>query len=141
MGGKVGVASVNYVIKRKRARKCKGWTRKFEIGGTDNLYITINVDEEGEIFEVFIRKVRAGTDENCYCEAIARLVSLALRCKADPRDIAKQLRGLSGPNPIWEASEIEGKKAILLLSTPHCVAVAIEELLDNLGVPKNKQGV
>ena len=128
---------MNYAVKRKRPRKCSGWTRKFILGGSaDNLYITLNIDKDGELFEVFIRQGRAGTEENCSCEAIARLVSLALRCKADPRDIAKQLRGISGPSPIWEAPAIEGQRAILLLSTPHCVAVAINEWLENTYKPK-----
>ena len=124
-------------MKRERPRKCHGWTRKFTWGGAlENLYVILNVDENGELFEVFIRQGRAGTQENCHCEAIARLVSLALRYKADPRDIAKQLRGISGPNPVWEASEIEGQKTLLLLSTPHCVAVAIDEWLKNIYKPK-----
>ena len=130
---------MDYVSKRKRSRRCEGWTRKFEMGRSDNLYITLNVDEEGELFEVFIRKGKAGSWENCYCEALARLVSLALRCKADPSDIAKQLRGLSGPNPVWEAAAVEGEKATILLSTPHCVAVAIDEWLNNIYTRENNE--
>ncbi len=119
---------MNYTTRQQRPQKCAGWTRRFKLNG-DNLYVTLNVDEVGELFEIFIRQGKAGTFENCYCEALARIISLALRCHADPTDIAKQLRGISGPNPIWETPAIEGEKAILLLSTPHCVAVAIDEWL------------
>ena len=127
---------MNYAIKQERPRKCHGWTRKFTRGGVlDNLYVTLNVNEAGELFEIFIRQGKAGTLENCYCEALARIISLALRCHTDPRDIAKQLRGISGPNPIWEAAATAGEKAILLLSTPHCVTIAIDEWLKNTYQP------
>lgn len=122
---------MTYTVKRKRNRRCKGWTRRFTMG-EEKLYITLNVDDGGELFEIFIRQGKAGTMENCYCEAVARLASLALRCNADPQDIARQLRGLSGPRPIWEAAEKEGERATLLLSTPHCVAIAIDEWLNKV---------
>ena len=126
---------MDYVQKRRRPKTCQGWTRKFELGDNSdlesnpNLYVTFNVDDEGELFEVFIKRGKAGTKEDVYCEALARQVSLSLRCWIDPRDISEQMRGLAGPNPIWEAPEIEGQKAILLLSVPHCVSLAIDEWL------------
>ena len=122
---------MNFVQKKKRPKTCRGWTRKFELGDNSeadpNLYVTINLDDNGDLFEVLIKKGKAGTKENVYCEAIARLVSLSLRCGIDPRDISKQMRGLAGPNPIWEAPTVEGQKATLLLSVPHCVSIAIDE--------------
>ena len=122
---------MSFVQKKKRPKSCLGWTRKFELGNdseTDpNLYVTLNVDEEGVLFEVFIKRGKAGTKEDVYCEALARQVSLSLRCGIDPRDISMHMRGLAGPNPIWEAPEIEGQKATLLLSVPHCVSIAIDE--------------
>ena len=122
---------MEYTPKRKRPRICQGWTRRFELGDdpdTDpNLYVTLDVDDVSELIEVFIKRGKSGTGENVYCEALARLISLSLHCGVDPRDISKQLRGLTGPNPIWEAPVIEGQKATLLLSVPHCVSVAIDE--------------
>lgn len=112
--------------KRKRPRVCKGWTRKFNLGNADNLYITLNIDDDGILFEVFIRKGKAGTLENCYCEALARVISLALRYGAEPAEVAKQLRGLSDSMPVWESNN---ESAMALLSTPHCVSVAIDEWL------------
>ena len=124
---------MEYAPKRKRPRSCKGWTRRFELGDDSekkpNLYVTLDVDAEGELFELFIKRGKAGTEENVYCEALARLISLSLRCGINPRDISEQMRGLAGPNPIWEAPEAEGQKAILLLSVPHCVSLAIDEWL------------
>ena len=122
---------MEYAPKKKRPQSCKGWTRRFELGDdsdTDpNLYVIINVNDEGELFELFIKRGKAGTTENVYCEALARLISLSLRCGVNPKDISKQLRGLTGPNPIWEAPIIKGQKVALLLSVPHCVSLAIDE--------------
>ncbi len=121
---------MNYGRKRNRPQSCPGWTRRFRLNG-DNLYITLNTDEADELFEVFIRRGKAGSGENCYCEALARMISLALRYGANPKDIAKQLRGLSGPEPIWEGKD-------LLLSVPHCAALAIDEWLQENKVEKEK---
>ena len=124
---------MEYAPKRKRPRSCKGWTRRFELGDDSekkpNLYVTLDVDAEGELFELFIKWGKAGTEENVYCEALARVISLSLRCGINPEDISRQLRGLTGPHPIWEAPIIERQKATLLLSVPHCVSLAIDEWL------------
>lgn len=105
---------------RSRPNVTKGLTRRIRTGdGT--LYITINEDEEG-LCEVFTAIGKAGGHAAAQSEAISRLISLALRSKIDPREIVKQLKGISGPNPSWE----DGR---LILSTPDAIGKALDDYM------------
>jgi ribonucleoside-diphosphate reductase alpha chain len=46
-------------------------------------------------------------------------MSLALRAGIDPQEIVNQLKGISGPSPVWEGGE-------LILSTPDAIGRALE---------------
>jgi ribonucleoside-diphosphate reductase alpha chain len=65
-------------------------------------YISINEDEEGNIFEVFINLGRAGSDITADAEAIGRLMSLAFRIPSFyssdriAQNVADQLTGIGG---------------------------------------------
>ncbi|MEI6054264.1 MAG: adenosylcobalamin-dependent ribonucleoside-diphosphate reductase [Candidatus Saccharibacteria bacterium] len=66
-------------------------------------YISINEDEEGNIFEVFINVGRAGSDITADAEAIGRLTSLTFQIPSDyytPDQVAQKvitrLRGIGG---------------------------------------------
>ncbi|NOZ75784.1 MAG: adenosylcobalamin-dependent ribonucleoside-diphosphate reductase [FCB group bacterium] len=110
---------------RKRPNITQGVTRRIRTGdGT--LYITINEDENG-LCEVFTTIGKAGGNAAAQSEAISRLISLALRSHINPREIVKQLKGISGPNPSWE----EGR---LILSTPDAIGKALDDYLrESLG--------
>lgn len=64
-----------------------------------NLYVTINEDESGKAFETFSAMGKAGGCEASMNEAIARLISLTLRCGANPDAIVKQLIGIRCDKP------------------------------------------
>src|SRR5690606_36061697 len=84
---------------RKRPKVTRGQTVRMKTGcGT--LYVTINEDEYG-ICEVFTTIGKAGGCAAACCEANARVISLALRSGVEPAQIAKQLRGIRCPHPIW----------------------------------------
>ncbi|MGB9628764.1 MAG: adenosylcobalamin-dependent ribonucleoside-diphosphate reductase, partial [Thermodesulfobacteriota bacterium] len=106
--------------KRPRARKdvIHGSTRKIRTG-CGNLYVTINEDEEGNLFEIFNQIGKAGGCAASQSEAIGRLVSLAFRSGIEPEDIIRQLKGISCHVPVWYQ---EGK----ILSCSDAVAKAIE---------------
>jgi ribonucleoside-diphosphate reductase alpha chain len=87
--------------------------------GEGNLYVTINEDDAGEPFELFATLGKAGGCGGAFTEAIARLVSLALRAGVDVDEVRKQLRGISCHLPAWN----EGGK---VLSCPDAVGQAIE---------------
>lgn len=86
---------------RPRPEVMHGTTTKINTG-CGNLYITINEDEEGHPFEVFMQMGKAGGCAASQLEAIGRLVSLALRSGIDPVPIIEQLRGIRCPSPSWE---------------------------------------
>jgi len=70
--------------------------------GCGSLYVTINEDEEGQAFEVFMQMGKAGGCAASQLEAIGRLLSLALRSGIDVRPLIDQLRGIRCPSPSWE---------------------------------------
>jgi ribonucleoside-diphosphate reductase alpha chain len=112
---------------RTRPKETYGVTRRVRTGeGT--LYITLNHDEEG-LSEVFTTIGKAGGNAAAQAEAMSRLISLALRSGIDANEVIKQLKGISGPNPVWE-------NGTLILSTPDAIGKAMENHLKEY--PKNK---
>ncbi len=109
---------------RPKARKdvIHGSTWKIRTG-CGNLYVTVNEDEDGKLFEIFNQIGKAGGCAASQSEAIGRLVSLALRSGVDPGDIIRQLKGISCHTPVWYR---EGK----ILSCSDAVAKALEWHLD-----------
>ncbi len=89
---------------RPRPRVMAGSTSKI-MTGCGNLYVTINNDERQKPFELFAQMGKAGGCAASQLEAIARLVSLALRSGLDPKIIMEQLRGIRCPAPSWEHGE------------------------------------
>jgi ribonucleoside-diphosphate reductase alpha chain len=106
--------------RKPRARQdvIHGSTRKIRTG-CGNLYVTVNEDGEGKLFEIFNQIGKAGGCVASQSEAIGRLVSLAFRSGIEPEDIVRQLKGISCHTPVWYR---EGK----VLSCSDAVAKAIE---------------
>ena len=65
-------------------------------------FVSINEDENGNIFEIFINVGRAGSDITADAEAIGRLISLTFRIPSDyssdqiAQKVISQLRGIGG---------------------------------------------
>ncbi len=106
--------------RRPRARQdvIHGSTRKIRTG-CGSLYVTVNEDEEGNLFEIFNQIGKAGGCAASQSEAIGRLVSLAFRSGIEPEDVVRQLKGISCHLPVWYQ---EGK----ILSCSDAIAKAIE---------------
>ncbi len=64
---------------------------------------------------------------------MCRLISLCLRSGLDPSAIVKQLKGISGPNPVWDNGE-------LILSAPDAIGRALERYLERSGRATNGNG-
>mgnify|MGYP001116240150 CR=1 FL=1 len=113
------------VERKPRARQdvIHGSTRKIRTG-CGNLYVTVNEDEDGNLFEIFNQIGKAGGCAASQSEAIGRLVSLAFRSRIEPEDIVRQLKGISCHMPVWYQ---EGK----ILSCSDAIAKAIEWHLQN----------
>ncbi|MDD3296056.1 MAG: LAGLIDADG family homing endonuclease [Candidatus Omnitrophica bacterium] len=88
--------------------------------GCGNLYITVNQDEEGNLFEVFTQMGKAGGCAGSQLEAVGRLVSLALRGGIDIKVIVEQLKGIRCPSPSWD----KGKK---IFSCADAIARVLEK--------------
>ena len=104
---------------RPRPKVVVGTTAK-QNTGCGNLYVTINDDEKGRPFEVFMQMGKAGGCAMSQLEAIGRLVSLALRSSVDVKLIIEQLRGIRCPSPCWG----QGGR---ILSCSDAVARALEQ--------------
>jgi len=104
-------------------------------------HITMNEDEEGHPFEVFLEIGKAGSDIKAMAEAMGRLMSLILRM-ASPvsplervREIVKQISGIGGARLIGF-----GKRRVL--SLPDAVGQALAENYLNIsqGTEDDGQG-
>jgi len=105
---------------RPRPEVIWGLTRKMPTGcGT--LYVTVNMDEHGHLFEVFTNMGKAGGCAASQAEGISRLVSLSLRAGIKSEEIVKQLKGIRCPMMAWW----KGDK---ILSCADAIAKAIEML-------------
>jgi ribonucleoside-diphosphate reductase alpha chain len=102
---------------RERPQKIYGTTERVRTGH-GNMYVTINVDEENQPFEVFGTLGKAGGCDSAQLEAISRLVSLALRSGIDPHIVIDQLRGITCC-PAWD-------NGTLVRSSPDALALALE---------------
>ncbi|MBN2052356.1 vitamin B12-dependent ribonucleotide reductase [Candidatus Woesearchaeota archaeon] len=114
------------LIKRKRPSVTIGATRKTKTG-CGNLYVTINQDEKGELFEVFNQIGKAGGCADSQAEAIGRLASLALRSGIHPKEIVHELKGISCHRPF-------GFGSTRVLSCADAIGKAIEQHIQEMGV-------
>jgi ribonucleoside-diphosphate reductase alpha chain len=117
---------------RIRPKDTYGVTHRIRTGeGT--LYITINHDEDG-LCEIFTTIGKAGGNAAAQAEAISRLISLSLRSGMDVSEIIKQLKGISGPNPVWENGQ-------LILSTPDAIGKALEQHMAEFNIKSKGEQV
>ena len=117
---------------RQRPQMTVGVTERMKTG-EGYLYVTINEDETG-LCEVFTTIGKAGGNAAAQSEAISRLISLALRSGIEPREIVKQLKGISGPSPVWDG---QGGQ---ILSTPDAIGKVIEHYIENREHIRSKTG-
>ena len=66
------------------------------------MYVTINNDEKGDMFEVFINHGKSGSDLMALADALGRMVSFVLRihspvpARERVREIVSELTGIGG---------------------------------------------
>lgn len=97
--------------------------------GCGKMYVTINQDQEGNVFEVFTSIGKAGGCAQSQSEAIGRLISLNLRSGVEPEFIIKQLKGISCHMPYGFGTQ-------RVLSCADAVGKALDEAIKN---PLNTQ--
>ncbi|MHB8882293.1 MAG: vitamin B12-dependent ribonucleotide reductase [Thermodesulfovibrionales bacterium] len=119
------------IVPRKRPENIVGATRHMKTG-CGNIYVTINEDEHGQLFELFTHMGKAGGCASSQAEAIGRLVSLALRSNIEPEVIMKQLKGITCHNQAWTSG---GK----ITSCSDAIAKALERYVEK-GAAGNGNG-
>jgi len=107
---------------RPRPDVLPGRTRKLKTG-CGNIFVTITTGEDGQPLELFAKHGKAGVCSQAQCEAIGRLASLALRSDVDPREIEKQLAGITchapfgfGPDKILSCADATARAVRLELA-------------------------
>lgn len=113
------VLPVGKIFPRPRPEATSGITRKVKIG-CGSLFITVNSDEHG-ICEVFTSTGRNGGCPS-QSEAVARLISVALRSGIAVEEILSQLKGIRCPSTIRQPG-------MGCTSCPDAIARTIEEVL------------
>jgi len=115
------------IAPRPRPEVIIGTTTKVSTG-CGNLYVTINVDEDGKPFELFTQMGKAGGCAASQLEATGRLVSLAFRAGIEVKSIIEQLRNIRCPSPSWE-------KGQRIFSCADAIARVVERRLVNVQIP------
>jgi len=116
------------IAPRPRPEVIIGTTTKVATG-CGNLYVTINVDEEGQPFELFTQMGKAGGCAGSQLEALGRMVSLGFRSGIEVKSIIEQLRNIRCPSPSWE-------KGQRIFSCADAIARVIERRLVNVKLPQ-----
>lgn len=123
-------------IERPRSLSGETYRIKTEMG---NLYVTVNGTDEAPL-EVFANIAKSGSSSRAFTEAIARLISLALRCNVKPEEIVDELTLIRGTRPV-----VQQEDGRAVVSVPDGIAKAIEDYLathhnQKLGMPEGQTG-
>ena len=119
------------LVPRERPAITRGFTEKVATG-CGNLYVTVNTDDKGALYELFCTLGKTGGCASAQLEAIGRLISTALRSGVDIESIIKQLKGIRCPSLAWD-------KGHATLSCADAIAGVLERHKNNsLGVAEAK---
>lgn len=95
----VGDGTAEVTLKpTKRPKTLSGQTTSIRTA-LGNLFVTLNSADD-KPFELFAQIGKAGSDVVAFTEAIARLISLALRCGVSVDEIVTQLEGIGGARSV-----------------------------------------
>ncbi len=119
------------LVPRERPTITRGFTEKVATG-CGNLYVTVNTDDRGALYELFCTLGKTGGCASAQLEAIGRLISTALRSGVDIESIIKQLKGIRCPSLAWD-------KGHATLSCADAIAGVLERHKNNsLGMAEAK---
>ncbi|WP_160134096.1 adenosylcobalamin-dependent ribonucleoside-diphosphate reductase [Halococcus salsus] len=117
-----GLAEPAYAEKQPRPDVLHGVTQRIDTG-YGKLYVNINEDEQGRAFELFANIGHSGGFTNSFTEALAKVISTALRSGVDPIEIADELNGTRSPKVAWDKGE-------QIQSIPDAIGTAMRRYLD-----------
>lgn len=110
-----------YVTPMDRPTDLYGITKRVNTG-QGKMYVTVNMSPDGRPFEVFATLGKGGRTHAAMAEGVTRLASLALRSGVDPREVIKNLRGISSDQPAFDEGDV-------IFSGPDAIAVAMDRIL------------
>ncbi|WP_394295150.1 adenosylcobalamin-dependent ribonucleoside-diphosphate reductase [Halovivax asiaticus] len=117
-------ADVDYTEKRERPDSLQGVSQRIDTG-YGKVYVTINEDPEtGQPFELFANIGHSGGFTNSFTEALAKVISTALRSGVDPEEIVDELCGTRSPKVAWDKGE-------QIQSIPDAIGTAMRRYLAN----------
>ncbi|AQL43723.1 ribonucleoside-diphosphate reductase, adenosylcobalamin-dependent [Halorientalis sp. IM1011] len=123
-----------YADKRSRPDALRGVSQRIDTG-YGKVYVTINEDPQtGEPFELFANIGHSGGFTNSFTEALAKVISTALRSGVDPDEIVDELQGTRSPKVAWDKGE-------QIQSIPDAIGTALRRYLDDeidKGYPEQK---
>jgi len=82
------------LVKQDRPKVLSGATYEYETGCCD-IFVTVNRMDDKEFREVFVSVGKSGICISALCEAIGRLLSVALRSGIPKEELIKQLEGIT----------------------------------------------
>ena len=124
---------IDYSERSPRPDSLTGVTQRVETG-YGKLYVTINEDENGRPFELFANIGHSGGYTNSFTEALAKVISTALRSGVDPDEIVDELQGTRSPKIAWDKGE-------QIQSIPDAIGTALRRYLDDdvdKGIPQQQ---
>ncbi|EMA51192.1 adenosylcobalamin-dependent ribonucleoside-diphosphate reductase [Halococcus thailandensis] len=112
-----------YAAKQPRPDVLHGMTQRIDTG-YGKLYVNINEDEQGRPFELFANIGHSGGFTNSFTEALAKVISTALRSGVAPKEIVDELDGTRSPKVAWDKGE-------QIQSIPDAIGTAMRRYLDD----------
>lgn len=109
------------ITPRERPKVISGQTIRVKTS-CGYIYVTLNEDDEGKLFELFCKLGKTGGCGSAHMEALGIVISKALRSRVDPHSICRGIKGIRCPYP-----ETVGDKPVL--SCPDAIARVIEDYL------------
>ncbi|MWG34196.1 adenosylcobalamin-dependent ribonucleoside-diphosphate reductase [Halomarina oriensis] len=118
-----GAAAPDYAEKQVRPDVLHGVTQRIDTG-YGKIYVNINEDDHGRPFELFANIGHSGGFTNSFTEALAKVISTALRSGVDPEEIVDELQGTRSPKVAWDKGE-------QIQSIPDAIGTAMRRYLDD----------
>lgn len=112
-----------FTVERPRPKTLYGVTTRVDTGYGD-IYVNINVDQNGDPFEVLAKTGQSGGLYNSFAESLGKTVSTAIRSGVDPEEIAYTLKDIRSPKYAWDNGE-------QIKSIPDAIGTAILRYLND----------
>jgi ribonucleoside-diphosphate reductase alpha chain len=125
-------SEAEYLETGERPNKLPGSSQRIKTG-YGKVYVTINVDANENPVELFANIGQSGGYTNSFTEALAKVISIALRSGVDPEEITDELVGTRSPKLGWDNGE-------QIHSIPDAIGRALRrDLNDNIPEDKEQQ--